>query len=142
MWFSVILLFTMRPSALFLASQALTGNLHQHGSTSCKDYNVTVSVERTTRESFLGRTYSVDILYALARKEILVSNTYTLSSRLCIPVNETPSSRDTDILQLLVHGASFSKVMWDLPYKPERYSWVRRMSEEGYPTLAVDLIGK
>ncbi|KAF4543310.1 Alpha beta hydrolase fold protein [Lasiodiplodia theobromae] len=132
----------MRPSTIFLAAQALRAQYTAiaTSSQSCTDYDINVSVERTTRETFQDRAYSADILYALARKEILVSNEYTLSSRLCTPVEKAQEDH-TDTIQLLVHGASFNKVMWDLPYQPERYSWVKRMSEEGYPTLAVDLIG-
>lgn len=107
----------------------------------CNDFNVPVSVSRTTEQSFEGQSYSVDVLYALARKDILVSNSYTLSSRLCTPL-VTKASNHSDTIQLLIHGASFSKSMWDPTYEPGNYSWVRRMADEGYATLAVDLIGK
>lgn len=100
---------------------------------------VKTHVTRTTQEDFSSAKYSVRVLYALAAKQILASGSYNLSSRYC-PAAESPNKKE-DVLQLLVHGASFSKVMWDFPYQRERYSWVRRMNQEGYSTFAVDLVG-
>lgn len=31
--------------------------------------------------------------------------------------------------------------MWDFPYQPEKYSWVRNATSEGYSTLAFDSVG-
>jgi hypothetical protein len=126
----------MRPFALFLTAQAISS-----AAASCRNYKIEVEVERTTRETFQGRPYSIKILHALAAKEILVSNSYTLDSRSCLP-SSSNASLHSDTIQLLVHGASFNKIMWDFPYQPARYSWVQRMSDEGYPTIAVDLIGQ
>lgn len=50
------------------------------------------------------------------------------------------SSR-TNTVQVLVHGATLSKVMWDFPYQPEKYSWVRQATSEGFSTLAFDQVG-
>lgn len=108
-------------------------------SPSCQDLRIPVSVEKTATGEFRGDVYNDEILFALAGRKILVSNTYEMSARLCMPENSEGPHADT--LQLLVHGASFNKNMWDAQYKPERYSWVQRMSHEGYPTLAIDLIG-
>ena len=102
---------------------------------------VETHVTRTTLEQFSGEEYSVRVLYALAEKQVLVSGSYNLSARYC-PSGKESTNKEEDALQLLVHGASFSKIMWDFPYQPERYSWVKRMNKEGYPTLAVDLIGE
>ena len=102
---------------------------------------VETSVTQTTQENFLNQTYSVRVLYALAEKQILVSGSYNLSARYCSP-GENSANKKEDTLQLLVHGASFSKTMWDFPYQRDRYSWVKEMNEKGYPTLAVDLIGE
>ena len=102
---------------------------------------VETHVRRTTQEQFSSEEYSVRILYALAEKRILVSGSYNLSVRYCQP-GEEMANKDDNALQVLVHGASFSKIMWDFPYQREKYSWVKRMNEEGYPTLAVDLIGE
>ncbi|KAI1381059.1 Alpha/Beta hydrolase protein [Hypoxylon crocopeplum] len=107
----------------------------------CQDLRIPVSVERTTTSEFHNQTYNAEILYALAGKEILVSNTYEMSARLCMPENQDSQQTRSDTLQVLVHGASFNKNMWDVQYKPETYSWVKRMNDEGYPTLAVDLVG-
>ncbi|KAI1261353.1 Alpha/Beta hydrolase protein [Xylariaceae sp. FL1019] len=106
---------------------------------SCQDFNIPVSVEKSTTTKFHGEPYKDNILFALAGKEILVSNTYNMSARLCLPDDSTSPHADT--LQVLIHGASFNKNMWDVQYEPDTYNWVRRMSREGYPTLAVDLVG-
>ncbi|KAL1623263.1 hypothetical protein SLS56_008368 [Neofusicoccum ribis] len=134
----------MRLSPLFLAGHAVAGQIalrDANASAVCQDYTIGVSVEHTTPESFQGRTYDIDVLYAFSRRQVLVSNEYNMSSRLCAPAPDTQSSDHEDTLQLLIHGATFDKTMWDLPYQPENYSWVRRMNGEGYSTLAVDLIG-
>ena len=116
-------------------------NLRWGTSSGCRDLIIDTDVKRTTQEHFEGEDYSVRVLYALAAKQVLVDGSYKLSARYCAPATgATNGSHDT--LQLLVHGATFSKIMWDFPYQPERYSWVKRMNREGYPTLAVDLVGK
>lgn len=119
---------------------------------SCHDIRIPVSVQKSTDKDFQGQPYNTEILYALADKEILVSNSYELSTRLCIPSRQgsqwiQAASRQgsqwtqADTLQILLHGATFNKNMWDIQYEPENYSWVRRMNREGYATLAVDLVG-
>ncbi|KAI1132519.1 Alpha/Beta hydrolase protein [Nemania abortiva] len=105
----------------------------------CHDLRIPVSVEKTATGEFGGDVYTDEVLFALAGRKILVSNTYEMSARLCMPENS--DSLHADTLQLLIHGASFNKNMWDSQYKPETYSYVQRMSREGYPTLAIDLIG-
>ncbi|KAI0505625.1 Alpha/Beta hydrolase protein [Xylaria bambusicola] len=107
---------------------------------SCQDLRIPVSVEKTAEGEFGSDVvYNDEVLFALAGRKILVSNTYEMSGRFCAPDDEQSPHADT--LQLLVHGASFNKNMWESQLKPERYNWVRRMNFEGYPTLAVDLIG-
>jgi pimeloyl-ACP methyl ester carboxylesterase len=105
----------------------------------CQDLRIPVSVKKTAGKEFHSELYNAEVLYAQADKQILVSNSYEMSARLCLPENSHGSHADT--LQVLVHGASFNKNMWDVQYEPNTYSWVRRMSREGYPTLAVDLVG-
>lgn len=128
------------PFAMLALSSALQIHCSQYvfSEPSCTNYDVTVQIDRTTRQSFDNGQYGIEILYALAGRETLVSNVYNLSSRLCEPAHANAHS---GTLQLLLHGASFNKGMWDSEYMPETYSWVRRMNREGYPTLAVDLIG-
>ncbi|TGJ75889.1 hypothetical protein E0Z10_g10944 [Xylaria hypoxylon] len=108
-------------------------------SPSCQDLRIPVSVAKSTPAEFYSEPYNKEILYALAGRNILVSNSYEMSARLCMPENSHGPHADT--LQVLVHGASFNKNMWDVQYDPDTYSWVRRMSHEGYPTLTVDLVG-
>lgn len=44
-------------------------------------------------------------------------------------------------VQVLVHGTTYSHLYWDWPYQPERYSYVRTMTQAGYATFAIDRIG-
>lgn len=44
-------------------------------------------------------------------------------------------------IQVLVHGFTLSKEYWDLPYQPERYSYVDELTKGGYATLSIDRIG-
>ncbi|KAI1172120.1 Alpha/Beta hydrolase protein [Nemania sp. FL0916] len=108
-------------------------------SSPCQDLRIPISIEKTAVGEFNNTVYNDQIFFALADRKILVSNSYEVSARLCMPEdNEGPHA---DTLQLLVHGASFNKNMWNAQYKPERYNWQDRMRREGYPTLAFDLIG-
>ncbi|KAI1324232.1 Alpha/Beta hydrolase protein [Xylariaceae sp. FL0255] len=108
-------------------------------SPSCQDFTIPVSVEKSTEANYYSEPYNAEILYALAGRKILVSNQYEISARLCMPENQDGPHADS--LQVLIHGASFNKNMWDVQYDPDTYSWVRRMTHEGYPTLAIDLVG-
>jgi pimeloyl-ACP methyl ester carboxylesterase len=44
-------------------------------------------------------------------------------------------------IQLLVHGGTYDHSYWDFPFQPERYSYVRAMTDAGYATLAIDCLG-
>lgn len=44
-------------------------------------------------------------------------------------------------VQLLLSGGSYSRIYWDLPYQPWRYSYVRAATRRGYATLNLDRIG-
>lgn len=56
-----------------------------------------------------------------------------ISGQLCTPTGATPTS-----VQLLVHGGTYSRAYWDMPYG---YSYQRDMAEHGYATFAVDRLG-
>jgi len=108
----------------------------------CTETMIPVKVQRKNSDIPLTNRYDVNVLYPLAGKEILASNSYNLSARICIPDPQRSLVPLSDTIQLLLHGATFSKIMWDLPYQPETYSWTKRMNEAGYPTIAVDLVGE
>ena len=97
---------------------------------------IPVTVERTTPTQ-LADNSSLEVLFALEERKILVTNTYNLSAVYCEPTTQPADSSHKRTVQMLVHGATFNKIMWDFPYKPERYSWVRRMISEGYATLVI-----
>ncbi|WP_218026760.1 alpha/beta hydrolase [Nocardia inohanensis] len=61
---------------------------------------------------------------------------HTVYGRLC-----NPAGGPSAALQVLVHGATYDHFYWDLPGFDGRYSYVRRASEAGYSTLAIDRIG-
>ena len=108
----------------------------------CSDVIIPVAVQRSSDLQSLTSEYDINVLYALAGKSILASNSYNLSARICRPIPNRNVSASSDTIQLLVHGATFSKIMWDFPYQPETYSWTKRMNEAGYTTIAVDLVGE
>jgi pimeloyl-ACP methyl ester carboxylesterase len=52
-----------------------------------------------------------------------------------------PEGARGDILQVLVHGATYTHLYWDFPYQPETYSYVRWAERHGIATLAIDQLG-
>ncbi|MBP2330450.1 pimeloyl-ACP methyl ester carboxylesterase [Kibdelosporangium banguiense] len=60
----------------------------------------------------------------------------TAKGQLCVPDTGTPKT-----MQLLLHGATYNRVYWDLPYQPARYSYQRDMATRGLATFAVDELG-
>ncbi|RYP38018.1 hypothetical protein DL767_002746 [Monosporascus sp. MG133] len=104
----------------------------------CQLVIIPVHVTKSVEGNFSMEDYDVNILFALAEREILIEADYELSARYCQP---GPGVERKDTLQILAHGATFNKVMWDFPYKPESHSWTRFMTLSGYSTLAVDLVG-
>ncbi|MEO6090774.1 MAG: alpha/beta fold hydrolase, partial [Umezawaea sp.] len=60
----------------------------------------------------------------------------TVQGQLCLPGDSQP-----DTIQLLLHGATYNRSYWDLPYQPERYSYQRDMAAHGLATFAVDELG-
>jgi alpha-beta hydrolase superfamily lysophospholipase len=60
----------------------------------------------------------------------------TVKGQLCVPVGGTPQA-----VQLLLHGATYNRAYWDLPYQPGLYSYQRDMASNGLATFAVDELG-
>ncbi|ROT35239.1 alpha/beta-hydrolase [Sodiomyces alkalinus F11] len=104
----------------------------------CEEFTVPIHVDKTAPGEFSLENYNIKSLFAFAGRQVLVEADYDMSVRLCEPA---AGIERKDTLQLLLHGATFSKIMWDFPYKPETYSWTRFMTNAGYTTLAVDFIG-
>lgn len=44
-------------------------------------------------------------------------------------------------VQVLIHGGTYDHHYWDWPYRPERYSYVRAATAEGFATLNIDRLG-
>ncbi|GAB2964544.1 alpha/beta hydrolase [Amycolatopsis acidiphila] len=60
----------------------------------------------------------------------------TIYGRLCLPPGHAP-----DVLQILVHGASYDHTYWDFPGFGGQYSYTRTQNSAGYATLAIDQLG-
>jgi pimeloyl-ACP methyl ester carboxylesterase len=58
----------------------------------------------------------------------------TITGTLCIPTGATT-------VQILVHGWSYARYYWDMPYQPDTYSYVRAANRRGYATLNIDRLG-
>ncbi len=59
-----------------------------------------------------------------------------VAGTLCRPDWQTPRT-----VQLLVHGATYTRLAWDWPQSPSTYSYVQVAATAGYATLSVDRIG-
>ncbi|MFI9381720.1 alpha/beta hydrolase [Kutzneria sp. NPDC052558] len=66
----------------------------------------------------------------------LLTTPAVISGQLCRPDGASPSA-----VQLLVHGGTYNRAYWDLPYQPDQYSYQRDMAKHGYATFAVDVLG-
>ena len=53
----------------------------------------------------------------------------------------TGSLNQYQLVQLLVHGATYDHSYWDFPYQPGTYSYVKAMAKAGYATFIFDRIG-
>ncbi|KAL4890077.1 Alpha/Beta hydrolase protein [Aspergillus ambiguus] len=105
----------------------------------CNNLVIPFSVTENSDGHFEDDNYSIEVLHNFMDFRDFRTATYNISAIYCAPPARAPKRQDT--IQMLVHGATFSKTMWDWPWQPEKYSWVRRMHAEGYPTLTFDLIG-
>lgn len=108
---------------------------HASGAT-CTNFYVPFSVTENSQGHFTDDNYSIEVLHNFKTFRDFRTATYNISAVHCVPRGDKK-----DTIQMLVHGATFSKIMWDWPWQPEKYSWTRRMHAEGYPTLAFDLVG-
>ena len=57
-----------------------------------------------------------------------------IAGRLCVPAGATT-------VQVLLHGYTWGQYYWDLPYEPDRYSYVRAANAAGYATLNLSRLG-
>ncbi|MBP2476681.1 pimeloyl-ACP methyl ester carboxylesterase [Crossiella equi] len=60
----------------------------------------------------------------------------TVHGTLCTPVGSSPRN-----IQLLVHGGTYNRHYWDLPYAEGKYSYQRDMARRGLATFAIDCLG-
>jgi pimeloyl-ACP methyl ester carboxylesterase len=64
------------------------------------------------------------------------TDTFQVVGTLC---SQGPAAEKT--VQLLLHGSTYARYYWDLPYRPEHYSYVRSATKRGYVTFNLDRIG-
>ncbi|HEV7976004.1 alpha/beta hydrolase [Amycolatopsis sp.] len=57
-----------------------------------------------------------------------------ITGTLCAPPGATT-------VQILIHGWSYARYYWDMPYQPDTYSYVRAANRRGYATLNIDRLG-
>jgi hypothetical protein len=107
----------------------------------CHNITVPVTLTQTASKNYNLENYDVEFMYDVQAFKLFRSGTYNVAATYCAPPNNS-SGKVKDTIQLLSHGGTFRKEMWDFPYKPETYSWVRAMHAAGYPTFAWDTIGR
>jgi pimeloyl-ACP methyl ester carboxylesterase len=105
-------------SALFFTSQILMGNL-------------VISAQAVTSNSKLICQES-RLAVALAAGQ---PADYEVAGRLCYKPNRK------NIVHLLISGGTEGHTYWDFPLQPERYSYVRALTNAGYATFNFDRIG-
>jgi len=64
------------------------------------------------------------------------TDTFNVVGTLC---SQGPAAGKT--VQLLLHGATYARYYWDLPYQAEHYSYVHAATKRGYATFNLDRIG-
>ncbi|KAI4121438.1 MAG: hypothetical protein LQ338_006359 [Usnochroma carphineum] len=104
----------------------------------CQKITIPIKLNQTASKNYTIDNYDVDFFYEVQNFRVFRTATYNTKAIYCAPQNAELAK---DTIQLLNHGATFKKEMWDFPYEPETYSWVRAMHAAGYPTLAWDAIG-
>ncbi|KAJ6065708.1 hypothetical protein N7444_001361 [Penicillium canescens] len=129
----------IRPSVAHPAEVRPRDSFQHESGHSCTNLVIPFNVTENSDGHFEDDDYSIEVLHNFMDFRDFRTATYHISGIYCTPPAQATNKQDT--IQMLVHGATFSKIMWDWPWQPEKYSWTRRMHAEGYPTLAFDLIG-
>jgi pimeloyl-ACP methyl ester carboxylesterase len=84
--------------------------------------------------SAVGRAVSCqEVAFAVQ----VLGASHTLRGTLCRPLG----ARTPRATLVLVHGSTYSRVYWDFPVDPGRYSATRLLARAGYLTLAIDRLG-
>ncbi|KAH7325590.1 Alpha/Beta hydrolase protein [Stachybotrys elegans] len=104
----------------------------------CRNFIIPVTATQTVEGEFSLDPWEIETLHVLAERHVIMNGEYELAARYCVP---GPGVESRQTLQVLLHGATYNKGMWEFFYEPETYSYTRFMNLAGYSTLAVDLIG-
>ncbi len=66
------------------------------------------------------------------------SVTYREFGQLC---TNDPRKLGQQPIQVLIPGGTYTHIYYDWPYQPDRYNYVKYMTERGYTTLSLDRLG-
>lgn len=144
-----------RPSFQSAFALLLSLPLSSFAAPTCQDILVPVTAQSQAHEIILppnldGNPNAINDLLNSAAGMVTglfplvpITGSYNISAKYCEPENPDPAHADT--IQLLVHGATYTKTYWtglDLPENvAEQYSWIDYASKKGYPTLSIDRPG-
>ena len=72
------------------------------------------------------------------------SGTFNISARYC-PIREAATGETSDVIELLIHGGSYTKDYWaggNFPgFDGAEYSWIKYAERRNYATLSLDELG-
>ncbi|KAK3397542.1 Alpha/Beta hydrolase protein [Sordaria brevicollis] len=130
-------------------------NVKSQNNTICKpvSFTLTASAQHISLSSPPDPTNSTAILETLNQAwdgtivtngTQTVSGTYTLKAIYCQPSSHSKphkkgkKDKDDDVLQILLHGATYNKTLWSGYGFDYPYDWQSFAASQGYHTLAVD----
>ena len=114
----------------------------------CKDLTLTITTTADTIVMSPLPDTSADLNFFGTIPDILAnsphqqtSGTYNIAATYCPP--EGGIRPDRNEVQLLVHGASYTKEYWmgGAWHGSDDYSWTKQANKAGYGTLAIDRLG-
>ena len=73
-----------------------------------------------------------------------VNETFTIHAVYCKPKqrqNDKTTNKNSNTLQILIHGITYNSTMWSGFGFGDRYNWHVHANNQGYHTLAIDRIG-
>ncbi|PMD40183.1 alpha/beta-hydrolase [Hyaloscypha variabilis F] len=109
----------------------------------CVDFTITISAWADNTALPVGLTLSNAFLLlnplVFEVTSQLASGTFDVAATYCPPVDHVEGREET--LQVLIHGATYTREYWfGFNYGPQ-YSWASYASSAGYATLSIDRLG-
>ncbi|KAH8726413.1 Alpha/Beta hydrolase protein [Phaeosphaeriaceae sp. PMI808] len=121
----------------------------------CVDYVIPIAVASENLISNLTKFRDnfdlVDFIFEYVRKDSNVTfhpwkgsenvtASYEISGTFCSPKTPAGNGREKTVL-LTTHGLAYDRRYWDSTYKPDEYSFVEAMINEGYSIFFYDRLG-